>query len=69
MIDEYGSLTNDDILQHVLTYNGMNVRHAQNLIFRSSTASQKPSQRLGKHVFSWRLAGTPSMGAPTACYS
>ena len=32
MIDEYGSLTYDDILQHALTYNGLNVRHAQNSI-------------------------------------
>jgi hypothetical protein len=32
MIDEYGSLTYDDIHTHALTYNGLNVRYAQNSI-------------------------------------
>jgi hypothetical protein len=48
LIDDYGSLSYNDVLQHALTY------VLPRMPFRSSTASQAHSQKLGNQWSSWR---------------
>jgi hypothetical protein len=67
LIDDYETLTYDDVLQHAISYNVLNIRHAQNSIQIFNCLSGSLTEAGRSRVF--LEEGTQSMGSLMDYYS